>query len=532
MTGRSNQLILVCLAWAVLALGALPGCDDSAGVPDEVTAIDRSPGIRPDYSGLVIPPNIAPLNFVVNEPGRRYVVRIRGEHGEPLVIGSGSPEIIIPRDRWARLLEANRGGRLAFDVFTEGGDGKWKQFRTVTNTVAPEAIDPYLVYRLIRPIHNSWGPIGIYQRDLTSYDESLVVHNIQFGEGCVNCHAFNKNDPRNMILHTRGGTAGSATILVRDGVGARVNTKSAFGLTGYSSWHPNGKMIVCAVVKVRQFFHSAREEVRDVIDMDSTLVYYDIDKDTVATQPGLSRKDRLESYPCWAPDGRHLYFVSARKLWTNTDRVPPKEYKKVRYDLERISYDERTGRWGEPEMVLSSEETGLSITQPRISPDGRNLLFCMSEYGCFPVFQKSSDLYMMDLESGRYRRLPINSEETESWHSWSSNSRWIVFSSKRGNGLLARVYISHVAPGGEVGKQLVLPQKDPRFYDSFIKTYNVPELVTGPVPIRGKALARLIRTPIEDASRLPITSASPDTGAKAEEGAYRSGASRGREPEH
>ena len=531
MTGRSSQLILVCLAWAVLAVGALPGCDDSAVVPDEVTAIDRWPRIRPDYSGVVIPPNIAPLNFVVNEPGQQYVVRISGEHGEPIVIGSAGPEIIIPRDRWARLLEANRGGRLEFDIFAEKG-GKWQRFRTVTNTVAPETIDPYLVYRLIRPIYNSWGPIGIYQRDVTSYDESLVVHNIQFGEGCVNCHAFNKNDPRNMILHTRGGTAGSATILVRDGVGARVNTKSGFGLTGYTSWHPNGRMVVCAVVKVRQFFHSAREEVRDVIDLDSTLVYYNVAEDTVATHPSLSRKDRLESYPCWSPDGRYLYFVSARKLWTNTDQVPPKQYKEVRYDLERVSYDERTGQWGEPEMVLSSEETGLSITQPRISPDGRSLLFCMSEYGCFPVFQKSSDLYMLDLESGRHRRLEINSEETDSWHSWSSNGRWIVFSSKRGNGVLARPQISYVDTGGKVHKPLVLPQKGPRFYDSFIQTYNVPELATGPVPISGNALARLIRTPIEDTSRLAVTSASPEAGAKAEEGAYRSGVSRGRVHEH
>ena len=137
---------------------------------------------------------------------------------------------------------------------------------------------------------------------------------------------------------------------------------------------------------------------------------------------------------------------------------------------------------------------------------------------------------MMDLASGRHRPLAINSEETDSWHSWSSNGRWIVFASKRGNGLLARLYISYVEPGGEVRKPLVLPQKDPRFYDSFIKTYNVPELAIGPVPVRGKALARLIRTPIEDTSRLPVTSATPRAGATAEEGAYQSGASRERGP--
>jgi len=506
-----------------LAAVLLLSCAGSPGIPDSAHDAGRPPRLEPDYAGVVVPPNLAPLNFAVREPGTRYVVRLSGGCGDPVVVVSDDGLMEFPLGPWAALLEANRGGSIHLDVFVRGRDDAWTQYRRITNTVAAEPIDRYLVYRLIRPIFNTWGPIGIYQRDLAGWDETTVVHNASFGEGCVNCHTFKANDPRTMMLHARGGTAGSGTILIRDGDASRVNAASAYGLPSYTSWHPSGNMAVCAVIKVRQFFHGVREEARDVIDLDSTLVYYLVDEDRVATHPSLSRKDRLETYPCWHPAGRWLYFSSVRKPWDDSGRLPPQHYNEVRYDLVRVAYDEATGQWGEPETVLASDETRLSITQPRISPDGRFLVFCMSDYGCFPVFQKSSDLYLMDLQTGRYHRLDINSDESDSWHSWSSNGRWLVFASKRGNGLFARLYISHVDPQGRFSKPLLIPQQDPRFYDAFAKTYNVPELASVPVPIRGNRLVRIIRSPMPDAERLPMTSASPTVGAgQAEADLYRS----------
>ena len=141
--------------------------------------------------------------------------------------------------------------------------------------------------------------------------------------------------------------------------------------------------------------------------------------------------------------------------------MPPENYEKLKYDLRRISYDVATDQWGQAETVLSAEETGQSILLPRISPDGRFLVFCMCRYGCFPVYQPSSDLYLMDLATRQYRKLAINSEFSESWHSWSSNSRWIAFSSKRQGGLFTRTYLSYVDQAGTAHKPFVLPQQDP-----------------------------------------------------------------------
>ena len=119
----------------------------------------------------------------------------------------------------------------------------------------------------------------------------------------------------------------------------------------------------------------------------------------------------------------------------------------------------------------------------------------------------------MDLTTREYKKLDVNSEFSESWHSFSSNGRWIVFSSKRRGGLFTRSYISYVDPQGKAHKPFILPQKNPAFYDSVLDTYSVPELVTGPIEISKRELGRVIRSKSETKLELPITGATPKAGA-------------------
>ena len=297
-----------------------------------------------------------------------------------------------------------------------------------------------------------------------------------------------------MLLGIRSTSFASATTYIEGDSIHKIGAKF-----GYTCWHPSGKLAAYSINDVRQFFHTAREEIHDVVDLDSLIVYYDVERRQIKTTPALSDKKRLETYPAWTPDGKHLYFCSAPLLWTDMDTVPPKGYERVKYDLMRASYDIETDTWGPAQTVLSATETGLSILLPRVSPDGRFLLFCMSEYGCFPVYQPTSDLYLMDLTTGQYHKATANSEYTESWHSWSSNSRWIVFSSKRQGGLFTRPYISYVDETGRTHKPFVLPQERPSYYDSCCQLYSVPELVTGPVTVQSKALVRSLYGPAEAA---------------------------------
>ena len=460
---RTRWVRLVFAVVAISLCAALYGTSKPAGPKEPCPQIDQLPRIRPDYSGVVLPPNIAPLNFTVEERGSGCFVRIGAANGKPIGVFGQAGKIIIPQGPWHRLLEANRGGQLTIDVFVSnrGQTPAWQKYKSIVNTIAAEDIDNYLVYRRIRPGHATWRRMGVYQRALTSFKETTILDNGQVREGCVNCHTFCNQQTDKMLLGIRSGTYGSSAILVDDGRVRRIGTKF-----GYTSWHPSGKVAAFSVNRVHQIFHAATSEVRDVFDSDSLMAYYRVDDHAVETVEPLSRKDRLETYPTWSPDGKHLYFCSASRTWDIQGALPEK-YDEIRYDLVRIAYDVSTDTWGQLETLVSASETGLSALLPRISPDGRWLLLSMCDYGCFPVYRSSSDLYLIDLEAaqrtGRYecRRLEVNSDASESWHSFSSNGRWIAFSSKRLSHIFTRTYLAYMDKQGQVHKPVLLPQRDP-----------------------------------------------------------------------
>ena len=135
---------------------------------------------------------------------------------------------------------------------------------------------------------------------------------------------------------------------------------------------------------------------------------------------------------------------------------------------------------------------GKSVSFPRVSPDGRFMLCTLSGYGTFPIWHKDADLYMIDLKSGvgSYPET-LNSNDTESYHSWSSNGRWVVFSSRRLDGLYTRPFIAYVGKDGKTGKPFLLPQKEADYYAGLMKSYNIPEFVTGKVTNRSYQIRRL-----------------------------------------
>ena len=462
----------------------------------------RPARIRPDFSETVLPPNIAPPNFVVDEPGTEYGVRLHSEHGEVIDVVGRSREIIIPPAPWRQLLAANQGNKLYFDVCVRGEDGQWSRFKPIANTIADAPVDRYLFYRFMKPIYIIRMNMAIHQRDLQTYEESTVLSNRSFEGDCINCHSFAPNHPDRMIVQCRlesHASHSSGMIVVREDEVIKVDTRALVraaesnrgriphAQAAYSMWHPNGQLIAFSANDISQFFHAVGEN-RDVFDRESDLAIYDVNSNTVTTTPQISEPDRLETFPAWSPDGRRLYFCSA-------DPLPLERYEELRYDLMRIDYDPESGQWGDVEPVLLAKDTGLSISEPRVSPDGRWLLFCMSDYGGFPAYRPSSDLYLLDLDTGQHHCLnAANSPLCESWHSWSSNSRWIAFASKRRDGVFARIYFSYVDESGRAHKPMLLPQKDPTYYDRLIKTYNVPELARTPAPASGHELTRVIRS--------------------------------------
>ncbi len=452
---------------------------------------DRIPGISPDYSSVVLPPNIAPLNFIVGESGRKYYVTINSDNGGKIKIISKRQKIVIPVRKWKSLLNNNRGKSLYIDIYIKNKAKEWEKFKTIINKIAEDEIDSYVVFRLINPAYILWEKMGIYQRDIESYSTRPVLLNLTTEKNCMNCHTFCANDPDKMILHLRSNPSG--TILYNNGVLQMLNTGTQFTMSScvYPSWHPGGNIIAFSVNKIKQKFHSAGNKNQTVIDRASDLVLYDIKKNMITTSPKVST-DRLENLPSWSPDGKYLYFISGPKY---NENVPDTA---VKYDLMRISYDINTNMWGEVDTVLLSGETGKSITFPEVSPDGKYLLFCMTDYGYFSIYSPASDLYLMDLKSLEYKKLDINSEHVESFHSWSSNSRWFLFSSKRIDGFNSRIYFSYIDEGGNVYKPVLLPQRDPAFYNTSVYNYNRPVFIKEKVRLRPGELTKTAYSTIQN----------------------------------
>ncbi len=497
MMGTRMSAISVVLSAAVTATLFAGGCvRRGARIPPHTVEAGRPARLSPDYADCTVPPNIAPLNFTVRETGTAYRVVVRSESGEGFTVSSRTPKVVMPRRQWAALLDLNRGKPLRFDVYAEDRDGAWRHFNTVTNRIAPEDIDPYVLYRRLRPVHTIYTRMGTYQRDVSSYRESPVLISGPGSQRCANCHSFVNGNPDKMCLQIRSHKGGPSMVVVDNGTARKVNTRNRFNTSpaSYTSWHPSGRLAAFAAIKVIQFHHTTGNS-RDVLDVASDVCLYLADSNEVTSHPAISDPTRLETFPSWSPDGKTLYLCSAEKLWpadTKKDAGVPTRYRDVRYDLVRIAYDATTGEWGELETVLAAAQTGLSISEPRVSPDGRFLVCCMSDYGCFPVFQESSDLYIVDLESGQYRALDVNSNYSDSWHSWSTNGRWLAFASKRDNGLFGRIYFSYVDRDGRAHKPLVLPQRNPEFYTACLDNFNRPELAAKPVAIGHGELARVL----------------------------------------
>lgn len=465
-TGINIGLFIACL---MMSACGRPGSDFSdTGQPAT---------IYPPCVGTVIPYNIAPLNFMIREEGSRFAVRF-AVAGKDSFDVSCRGKVSIPLWKWRNMLDKHRGEQMTVSIFVKKSSG-WERYSPLRFSISPDPVDPYLAYRLIEPGYEIWGKMGIYQRCVEDFDETPVMVNSLTDGNCMNCHSFRKNDPQTMLFHLRQQHAG--TLFVKDGKIRKINTKTPEMISAgvYPRWHPGGRYVAFSANTTRQEFHTAHADKVEVYDRASDLVVLDVETNTVFTDSLIHSGKYFETFPEWSPDGKYLYFCSA------VARSMPQEYDSLRYDLLRISFDASTGQFGnQAETLVSSARMGKSVALPRISPDGKYMVFCMSRYGTFPIWHRDNDLYMLNMETNEIRNLAaINSKQSDSYHSWSSNGRWMVFGSRRMDGTFTRPYICYFDTGGNVHPPFILPQKDPMYYDFCTKSYNIPEFISGKVEV-------------------------------------------------
>ncbi|MBQ5980140.1 MAG: PD40 domain-containing protein [Bacteroidales bacterium] len=473
------------LSLLITATLVLAACSPKARNASQVAA---RPDIYPDYVGVTIPTGISPLDFTVKGTDGLYVV-LKSPDGKTLRSG-GKTSTKFPIKKWARLLQKSIGDSVMVSVSARK-NGKWESYEPFGMYVSPDPIDYGLDYRLLEPGYEIYSHMGIYERELSTFKQRAIIENTQF-DGCVNCHSFNHNDPSAMSLHIRG--KHGATLLQFDGKLAAYNTKtdSTLGFCVYPYWHPYGNYIAYSTNSTRQGFHVQPDKIIEVFDLDSDMQVYDVRNNQIITAPQIKKEGIWESFPAFTPDGRTLFFTAAKAI------AIPGELTQSHYNLMKVSFDPETGTIGnDVELVIDAASMSKSVCFPKPSYDGRYLMYTLCDYGTFSIWHHESDLWLLDLQTGETRPLDeVNSDDTDSYHNWSSNSRWFVFSSRRDDGLFTRPYIAHFDENGVAGKPFMLPQRDPaNYYEDLFRSFNVPEFVTGPVKMNKIRAQKAINAP-------------------------------------
>ena len=476
--------------WLIGCIGMiwLGACSSSPKPPVAAGQIDRLPEIYPDYTGVTVPVSIAPLNFAVQTEGKACAVFSAGKQQFAVYASDGS--FSIPDNDWKKLLKEAEGKEIAVTVLVEEA-GAWNSFLPFYINVSTDSIDPYIAYRLIAPGYQLWGEMGIYQRELASFREEPILENRRIGKQCLNCHTVARQNPENFMLHVRGKDNG--TLIRRGGKVEKVASLARGAAHGntYAAWDPSGRFIAFSMNEIQQFFHATGQKPIEVSDLAADLGVYDTETHVLHTDSALFGADGMETFPAWSPDGRTLFYCRGN-AYTRTTPLDS-----LRYDLYAIPFDASDLRtpFGEPRCLYAASREGKSVSFPRVSPDGNWLLFTLSDYGNFSIWHPESDLYLMDLRTGQSRAAQeLNSPDVESFHTWSSSGNWLVLSSKRMDGLWARPFIAHFdTAAGQFAKPFLLPQKDPHFYETFTRTFNLPEFLTAPVTFQRELLEAVPR---------------------------------------
>ena len=450
-------------------------------------SIDEPSPLVEGYADIVVPPNIAPLNFGVEATdGQEAMVLTCDGNKLSAICMDGA---IIPKmSDWKTWMESAHGKEVQAE-HCRLVDGKWISYQSFTFRVAEEEIDPYLVYRSIPPGYALWNGMGIYQRNLENFEESAILDNTHTDRNCMNCHSFCVQNPEKMMFHSRAKHAG--TILVDEGNVKILETKTDETISAlvYPYWHPGGKYIAFSVNDTKQLFYTNHANRIEVMDLSSDVVVYDVVRNEIITTPLTFDKENFETFPSFSADGKTLFFCSARK------QALPDSIETLKYHLCAIGFDEEKRTFGSRvDTLIHADRMDKSVSFPRISPDGRFMMVTLSDYATFPIWHQEADLWMLDLHNeNKFVCLDrLNSSSVESYHSWSSNSRWVVFSSRRMDGLYTRPYIAYVAADGTVGKPFLLPQAKGDFYKECMNSFNIPELVKGKVEVDRYSLVQKV----------------------------------------
>jgi tetratricopeptide (TPR) repeat protein len=203
------------------------------------------------------------------------------------------------------------------------------------------------------------------------------------------------------------------------------------------------------------------------------LAWYSKDTGKLQTLPGADDPNFVQTSAFWSPDGKYLVYSRA----TARDPYPP-GYKRstyandpnetqIQYDLYKIPFND--GKGGTPERILGASENGMSNNFPKVSPDGKWIVFVECKNGL--LMRPDSKLYIVPFEGGVARPLESNLARMNSWHTFNPNGHWLAFSSKSPS-LYTHLYLTHIDDEGHASPAVVVENAT-----AANRAVNIPEFL-------------------------------------------------------
>lgn len=481
--------------------------------------------------GAVFPPDIVAPTFrwdVGAEGAGSWQADLRDHEGRVIASHRTSEATWRPTAReWEEVKRRSVEHGVVFSVGAESSSGPAGASRITLHT-AREPVGDSLFYREVPlpfldavrdPSRIRWRYGTVDMED----GPPVVLENLPV---CGNCHSF-ADDGSVLGLDVDYGNDKGGYGLLPVEKQMVMNDESIITWSDYrredgdvtfgllSRVSPDGRYVV-STVKDRSVFVAMDDLMISQLffPIKGILVVYDRETGDFFALPGADDPRYVQTNPVWSPDGREILFArteahSSEKLDRKKEalldfedvREFTEEGEPFRYDIHRIPFND--GKGGVATPLEGASNNGMSNYFPKYSPDGKWIVFTKSKD--YMLLRPDSELYIVPAAGGEARRLRHNTERMNSWHSWSSNSRWLVFSSKQ-NGPYTQLWLTHIDEDGNDTPPVVLER-----FAAADRAANIPEFVNLP----GDAIAEIREEFLDPYSFLRAGTANQRTGDQA-----------------
>lgn len=314
---------------------------------------------------------------------------------------------------------------------------------------------------VIKPLDQSAVPLIAWRlKDVSRDDTKLMLTGMPT---CANCHSFPR-DGKTLAMDLDGpdgdkgayaiAPIGERTVIGPDEVmtwnAFPERTENVFTLGFLARISPDGRKVVATVNEALYVRNYADWRILQTFyPTRGILAWYDRETKAIRALPGADDREYVHCDPDWTPDGKSLVFARAKARDAYDRSKPVATYAgdpnetEIRYDLYRIPFD--GGKGGVAVPIEGASGNGASNGFPKVSPDGKWVVWVKAENG--QMLRPDGRLWIVPLAGGKAREMRCNGHPMNSWHSFSPNGRWMVFSSKR-NTPYTQMFLTHLDEEG------------------------------------------------------------------------------------